>query len=62
MNKKTDSKNNAMAADNKAENAMTQDEELDLDDLDQVAGGANPFGNIGRVESKKLDEKIRGKV
>lgn len=45
--------------DQKLQDVEKKEEELDLDELDQVAGGANPFANIGRVDNKKLDQGVR---
>ena len=36
--------------------------ELDLDDLSQVSGGANPFADVKRVNVSKIDEDLRNKI
>lgn len=35
---------------------------LDLDELDQVSGGANPFAQYERVPEQPIDDKIKDKV
>lgn len=37
-------------------------QELELDDLEQVAGGANPFANFARVPNQDYDTSIKKKV
>lgn len=36
--------------------------ELDLDDLSQVSGGANPFADVKRVTVNKIDDDLRNKI
>ena len=36
--------------------------ELDLDDLSQVSGGADPFADVKRVTINKIDEDLRNKI
>lgn len=38
------------------------EKELDFDDLEQVAGGVNPFGKYERVPNQKYDDSIKEKV
>ncbi len=38
------------------------EQELDLDGLEQVAGGVNPFGKYERVPNQKYDDAIKEKV
>jgi hypothetical protein len=52
-------------ADEKAKNneeVEEKEQELDFDDLEQVAGGANPFAGIGRSDNKKLNDNVRNRV
>ncbi len=35
---------------------------LDLDDMDQVAGGANPFASIKRVENHQIDDELKKNI
>ncbi len=37
-------------------------QECDLDALDKVSGGANPFEDIQRIKIHELDEEIRKKI
>ena len=39
-----------------------EEQELNLDDLEQVAGGANPFANYARVPNQDYDASIKRKV
>lgn len=36
--------------------------ELDLDSLEEVSGGANPFANVKRVKNQQIDSTIKGKI
>jgi len=55
MNKKDDKKQALM-------NDAPADEmqELDFSDMDQVAGGGNPFGDVPRPDPNPLDPNPRG--
>ena len=37
-------------------------EELDLDELNQVSGGDNPFAQYVRVPEQPIDDNIKDKV
>ena len=53
---------NAKEAVSQADKALNQAmEELDLDDLDDISGGGNPFGNLPRVATQPIDDNLRGK-
>lgn len=47
---------------NKEKKVPEKSKEIDLDDLDNVSGGVNPFAKYSRVENQKIDENIKGKV
>ena len=34
--------------------------EVDLDELDDISGAGNPFGNVPRVPTQPIDEDLRG--
>lgn len=36
--------------------------ELDLDELDRVVGGNNPFEDIARVKTHDYDQKVKDKI
>ena len=44
------------------ENKVQQNQEIDLDELEQVSGGANPFADVERVKLKEIDQKLRDKI
>lgn len=47
----------------KKENMETEGaSELNLDDLEQVTGGANPFAKYARVPNQQYDDNIRNKA
>ena len=48
----------------KEKNLTHQDEskECTLDTLEQVSGGANPFADVKRVTTHKIDEDLREKI
>ncbi len=37
-------------------------EMLDLDDMDSVAGGANPFAALKRVENHLIDDELKKNI
>lgn len=42
-----------------AKKALSEVGELSVDDLDQVAGGDDPFADIPRVEPQPIDDELR---
>lgn len=46
----------------KDKNQMEGAEELDLEDLEQVTGGANPFAQYARVPNQDYDANIKDKA
>ena len=47
----------------KKENTIpTAQQELDLEDLDAVAGGGNPFADYARVEPQPIDDNAKDKA
>lgn len=45
-----------------SEENEVEEMELDLDNLEQVSGGANPFAKVGRVQNQQIDDTIKGKI
>ena len=43
-------------------NLEAEEVELDLEELDQVSGGANPFAQYKRVQNQQYDDDIRRRV
>ncbi len=43
-------------------NLEAEEVELDLEDMDQVTGGANPFAQYERVPNQQYDDDIRSRV
>lgn len=47
----------------KDKNQITEDaKELNLEDLEQVTGGENPFAKYARVPNQQYDSNIRDKA
>ncbi len=36
--------------------------EVDIDDLENVAGAGNPFADVERVKVKEIDKELRDKI
>ena len=48
--------------DKKENTAPAEQKELDLEDLDTVVGGGNPFADYARVDNQQIDQDIKDKA
>lgn len=48
--------------DKKENTTPAETQELDLEDLDAVAGGANPWADYARVDNQQIDDNARDKA
>ncbi len=53
---------NAKEAVSQADKALNDVmQELDLDELDDITGAGNPFGNLPRVPTQPIDDDLRNR-
>lgn len=49
-------------SDKKTKKNQQNEEEINLEDLEKVNGGENPFDKVPRVETVKIDNDLRKKI